>query len=103
MEENLSDDATYWNWKIDKDSTIIINEALSKQLQKIKEEKQIDNSIFHILQPTKTRIPRMYGLGCMENTRKAILSEIYLTAWERSKINRYISKSLQKYTTKTKY
>ena len=101
MEEKLSDVTTYQ--KIEKDPTNNIKEALSKQLQKIKDEKQIDNRTFYRLQPTKTKIPRMYGLPKVHKANYPLREIVDSTGSVAKETDRYISKILQQYTGKTEH
>ena len=101
MEEKLKDRTTYE--PIKKDPTNEIKEALAKELQRIKEEGQLDNKTFYRLQPTKTKIPRMYGQPKIHKANYPLREIVDSTGSVAKEVDKYISKILQKYVGKTDY
>ena len=101
MEEKLRDETTYQ--RIEKDPTNDIKETLSKLLNKIKDEKQIDTKTFYRLQPTKAKIPRMYGLPKIHKENYPLREIVDSTGSVVKETDRYISKIIQKYTGKTQH
>ncbi len=101
MEEKLKDETTYK--QVEKDPTNEIKEALSKQLQKIKEEKQIDDRTYYKLFPTKTKIPRMYGQPKIHKANYPLREIVDSTGSVAKEVDRYIGKIIQKYVGKTEH
>ena len=101
MEEKLKDETTYR--PIEKDPTNEIKKALTDQLDKIKEEKQIDQRTYYKLYPTKERIPRMYGQPKVHKQNYPLREIVDSTGSVAKEVDKYISKILQKYVGKTPY
>ena len=101
MEEKLSDETTYK--KIKKDPTNEIKEGLTKILNEIKEEGQLDHRTYFRLTPTKTRIPRMYGLPKIHKANYPLREIVDSTSSVAKECDKYIAQILQKYTGKTPY
>ena len=101
MEEKLKDETTYK--RIEKDPTNDIKESLSKLLNKIKDEKQIDMKTFYRLQPTKAKIPRMYGLPKIHKENHPLREIVDSTGSVVKETDRYVSKIIQQYTGKTEH
>ena len=101
MEEKLSDQTTYK--LIEKDPTEEIKTAISNQLNKIKDEGQIDNKTFFRLFPTKTRIPRMYGQPKIHKENYPLREIVDSTSSVAKECDKYIGKVIQKYTGKSPY
>ena len=99
MEEKLKDETTYK--RIEEDPTSKIKEALAKQLDKIKEEKQIDQKNYFRLFPTKEKIPRMYGQPKVHKQNYPLREIVDSTGSVTKEIDKYISKILLKYVGKT--
>ena len=99
MEEKLKDETTYK--RIEEDPTSKIKEALAKQLDKIKEEKQIDQKTYFRLFPTKEKIPRMYGQPKVHKQNYPLREIVDSTGRVTKEIDKYISKMLLKYVGET--
>ncbi len=101
MELKLSDETTYK--KIEQDPTMKIKESLAKQLEKIKNEGEIDIKTFYRLSPTKTRIPRMYGQPKVHKANYPLREIVDSTGSVAKEVDKHVSRILKQYVGKTEH
>ena len=98
METKLQDVTTYK--RIFKDPTNDIKEKLSKKLQEIKEKGEINIKTFYHLQPTNTRIPRMYGQPKVHKANYPLREIVDSIRSVAKQMDQYISNILKQYVGK---
>ena len=101
METKLQDVTTYK--RIYKDPTYEIKDKLSKKLQEIKNKGEIDEKTFYKLQPTKTKIPRMYGQPKIHKENYPLREIVDSIGSVAEQIDKYISNIIKQYVGKTSH
>ena len=101
MEDKLKDETTYK--RIQKDPTREIKDEITKHLRDMKEEGEIDNKLYLRLLPTKTQIPRMYGLQKIHKENYPLREIVDGNGGVTKDIHKYISSVIKQYVGKSDY
>ena len=101
MEAKLSDESTYK--KLEEDPTDKVKAELAKKLQEVKDKGELDIKTYYRLQPTKTRIPRMYGQPKVHKENYPLREIVDSTGSVAKEMDRYISRIIKQYVGKTSH
>ncbi len=101
MEAKLSDESTYK--KLEEDPTEKVKAELAKKLQEVKDKGELDIKTYYRLQPTKTRIPRMYGQPKVHKENYPLREIVDSTGSVAKEMDRYISRIIKQYVGKTSH